>query len=557
MCCFALPVSNSAAACVCVCAADIMSTAELNSAAVASDDPTSDDITYANAPEEVKRADENGADDKFSADKTDEHKPKATTPTPQRLNTLSAPSRAVVDPVEAAEEARRARVVAIYLPNHPYVRLIALYSLQYVFALELFFYWFPIFINYGVCAGLYRPGDEMCTHSSYAQAIFVFSLFHTLSFVVICFGTALLWFELSHHIVKPAHLTSMYFAIIVHYASWYQLIYAITTDALYVLDTASDSGGPADPSTDLANKGVLNLYLSISIMTTVGFGDVYPSQWYGKIIAISQMVMGLLYTTGIFGIGLDHFRTVLMANTARPIHQLPFTPWLVSLREKYPRINWLRKFFVRNLLLTTAIIQILLMCFLLAAYGHDQNIFDSSPEVAAVNFICIFLEFILFVVIVFSSFRLVRSINTSAVSLSFLLQSYLSVTLLFGGVFFTIFLFAGQGSYILRSFNDSTSTTVPKALGEFIWFSFVVMSTTGFGDVVPVNTAARIFVAMEMLISVFYLIIVLGIGMARTMHAWNRERVELPPLPEEADEDDDVPDDIKAADAPAANVLQS
>ena len=454
-------------------------------------------------------------------------------------------------------EARLARVIAIYLPHHPYIKVIVMYSLQYIFILELFFYWFPIFINYGVFPQIYKCNynnydNNICTQYHYQNAVAVFTLFHLFSFIVIIMGTALLWFELSHHIVKPAHLTWMYFAIIVHYASWYNFIFAITADSMYVLGNYTSDTGSLDPSSDLANRGILHLYTSISVMTTVGLGDVYPIQWYGKIIAITQMIMGLLYTTGIFGIGLEHFRKTLNATTSttsggnssnivnRNTHSI-----VKSIRDKYPRLEQIRKFLVNQLFLVTAGLQIILMCLLIAVYGHDTSIFDtSSPQVSGINALCIIIEIVLFLIISLASLRLINH-NKNDVSLSFLLQSYLSVILLFSGIFFTIYLLAGENSFILNSFNNNSynnaDSTIPKVLGEFIWFSFVVMSTTGFGDVVPIHTAARIFVSIEMLLSIFYMIIVLGIAMLRTMQSWNANRVELPPMPDEVDtENDDI-----------------
>ena len=71
-----------------------------------------------------------------------------------------------------------------------------------------------------------------------------------------------------------------------------------------------------------------------------------------------------------------------------------------------------------------------------------------------------------------------------------------------------------------------------------LWFSFVVMSTLGFGDVAPVHTAARLFTLMEMLMSVFFGIVVLGIAMARTMHSWSQNRIALPALPDEGGDEE-------------------
>ena len=277
--------------------------------------------------------------------------------------------------------------------------------------------------------------------------------------------------------------------------------------------------------------------------------------WWCKIIAMTQMVLSLLYTTGIFGIGLDHFRQVMQraedqANdpnfNAAQFNRLPFQDHLDRIKKRYPLLDRMRKGALKYMLPLTVVIQLVLLGLLVAAYGHSGHIFgeddDSSADAGhgVVNFLCLLFEFFQFCIVTISCIQIIRVINAKDMSLLFLIQCYIALMTLFGGIYLTIYLFVGEeGFYFNPPGFDHTDQNIFKTFGEMLWFSFVVMSTLGFGDVAPVHTAARIFVFTEMLMSVFFGIVVLGIAMARTMHSWSQNRIALPALPDEQEGGDE------------------
>ena len=472
----------------------------------------------------------------------------ANTPT----GTAASPAHTKEEDDTLNADARRDRLLKIYLPNNPLLQWLIIKSLDWIFPLELFLYMLPVFINYGVCSNLYTTSANP---SNAAGAIFVFAFFHFFNFAAIISSTVVLVFELSHHVVKPSHLVSMYFAIVIHYASWYQFVYAC--------NQASVALPVADPSTDLANRMVVFIYLSVAIMTTAGLGDIFPVMWWCKIIAMTEMVLSLLYTTGIFGIGLDHFRAVMQRAERRaanpsaypPQRSLPFDAFFQRVKKSYPVLDRMRTLSIKWILPLTVVIQLVLLGLLVAAYGHNGHIFGSDDSSTAgagqgvVNFLCLLFQFFQFVIVAISSVQIIRVINAKDMSLTFLVQSYIALMTLFGGIYLTIYLFVGEaGFYFNPQGFDQTDQSIFKTFGELLWFSFVIMTTIGFGDVAPIHTAARIFVFMEMLLSVFYGIVVLGIAMARTMHSWSLNRIALPALPDESN-DDGIP--LEAL--PAAN----
>ena len=463
----------------------------------------------------------------------------AFTPTGTMRSPKHLPADDIVNP-----DIRRDRLLQIYLPNSALLKWLIIKALQWIVPLELFLFMLPVFINYGICPSLYDP-TVVTSSGAQGGGIFIFAFFHLFSFIAIVSSTFVLMFELGHHVVKPSHLVSMYFAIVIHYASWYQLVYACNTNSI-ALPTV-------DTDYSLGNRMVVFFYLSTAIMTTAGLGDCFPVMWWCKAIAMTEMVLSLLYTTGIFGIGLDHFRSVMEraereANNPSlrsTVSTLPFNDFLQKIKTRYPVLDRMRVLAIKWILPLTVVIQLVLLGLLVAAYGHSGHIFGADDNTSAnagqgvVNFLCLLFQFFQFILVLISSLQIIRVINAKDMSLTFLIQSYIALMTLFGGIYLTIYLFVGKNGF---TFNDLgfniDDQNIFKTFGEMLWFSFVVMTTIGFGDVAPIHTAARIFVFLEMLLSVFYGIVVLGIAMARTMHSWSQSKIALPALPDEGGEEE-------------------
>ena len=379
-------------------------------------------------------------------------------------------------------DARRDRLLKIYLPNNRTLQWLIIKSLVWIFPLELFLYMLPVFINYGVCADMYTPNANA---SNRGGAIFVFAFFHFFSFLAIISATFVLVFELGHHVVKPSHLVSMYFAIVIHYASWYQFVYACNQASIYVL--FSDTS-PIDTSTDLANRMVVFIYLSCAIMTTAGLGDIFPVMWWCKVIAMTQMVLSLLYTTGIFGIGLDHFRQVMQRAEERAadptfdankFNRLPFQDQLDAIRTRFPLLDRMRRGAIKWILPLTVVIQLVLLGLLVAAYGHSGHIFGANDDTTVsanaghgvVNFLCLLFEFFQFCIVAISSIQIIRVINAKDMSLLFLIQCYIALMTLFGGIYLTIYLFVGVNGFY---FNPPGFDQTDQNIFQNIWRNVMV-----------------------------------------------------------------------------------
>jgi hypothetical protein len=430
---------------------------------------------------------------------------------------------------------RRARVWAIILyARHPYFQTFFMNIVRWCLPITAFCFIFPVLVNYGVCQDVYQSvRSSDCKRN---DAVFVFGWFLAISFITIVTSTISLVVELSYHIVRPHTLGIMYISTILHYATWYQAYTAGDNAALYVpMHIVNGVSVPMDSSTDLITRMIMFFYFSITVMTTCGYGDITPNFWYIKITSMTQMVVGIFYTVGIFAIGLDHFRSALenravLRTRVSEARRMFWTPMVLYIKTNLPRLNYVRILCIRYLFVVTCIIQGILLLFLIAAHG-DGDIFESDTASSATHFLCLFFEIIQFAIIVFSSFRLIQSLKASTIGVAFLAQSFLSVCGLFGGIYLTIYLINGRDSFDLRGLNQRD--TLPEAFGQFIYFSVVTMTCTGFGDVAPVHAAARVFVSLEIFSSVFFQTVILGLGIARSMHVWKQGVIELPPLPTE------------------------
>ena len=71
-------------------------------------------------------------------------------------------------------------------------------------------------------------------------------------------------------------------------------------------------------------------------------------------------------------------------------------------------------------------------------------------------------------------------------------------------------LYALISQYIPDAFSGINHADWKQAFPDFVYFSFVVLTTLGFGDLLPVSPIARFLVSMEAIFGVFYMAIVVS-----------------------------------------------
>jgi voltage-gated potassium channel Kch len=76
---------------------------------------------------------------------------------------------------------------------------------------------------------------------------------------------------------------------------------------------------------------------------------------------------------------------------------------------------------------------------------------------------------------------------------------YLNLAMIFASVYRLI------GKLNPAAFNNAIASASPSALGTMLYFSLVTLTTTGYGDVTPVDPFARSVANLEAIIGQFYL----------------------------------------------------
>lgn len=82
------------------------------------------------------------------------------------------------------------------------------------------------------------------------------------------------------------------------------------------------------------------------------------------------------------------------------------------------------------------------------------------------------------------------------------------IFLLLGLIWVILYLLLAE--FVPTAFSGLASQVWQKNLPDFIYFSFVTLTTLGFGDLLPVSPMARFLVYIEAIVGVFYMAIVVS-----------------------------------------------
>lgn len=235
------------------------------------------------------------------------------------------------------------------------------------------------------------------------------------------------------------------------------------------------------------------------------------------------MLVGVSYHVGVFGLTLSHFRS-FQRITAQQVEEQSALTTVMNLvdglelarrmRDLHPWIDVVRKACLHNLALFSIVCEILITLLLFAIPGdpfESLTVLTGERYRIKLAMICVMIvaQTGLFITVMFVSFRLVKAINNRDLSTNFLIQSYIATALLFGGIYFILFAATPHHQFSRSADFDQG---IFEVLYIFIHFSLTVMSTTGFGDVYARGVAARLFVLVQMLVSILYNAVIIGLG---------------------------------------------
>lgn len=135
--------------------------------------------------------------------------------------------------------------------------------------------------------------------------------------------------------------------------------------------------------------------------------------------------------------------------------------------------------------------------------------FNSEIDEITLIFNCLFFSFTIFVLIrfLFTTTYVTTDVICAAISVYFLLG-------VFCGIIFTLLEYMLPGSFTLQ--QQVSDSSFYSAFGpDLIYFSFVTLTTSGYGDIVPLSQPAKFLSILEAVMGQLYLTIMIArlIGM--------------------------------------------
>ena len=136
-------------------------------------------------------------------------------------------------------------------------------------------------------------------------------------------------------------------------------------------------------------------------------------------------------------------------------------------------------------------------------------LFTSSPTIEIVSAIssCLFLA--VTVVALISRLFIVRSVTLDTISAG--ICAYLLTAVAFAYAFAVVEL-RHPGSFSAALFEKTAGGIAPlvASLHNFVYYSFVCLTTTGFGDIAPISQGARSLSVMESVFGQLYVAILIA-----------------------------------------------
>lgn len=342
--------------------------------------------------------------------------------------------------------------------------------------------------------------------------------FTTLSFVSIRIFNRLL----NGPYVRPWLLVTMYLSNILAFAGVYTHCVSSNASSFRVYSYESDL---VQGENTVWENYALFMYYSIAVMSSAGLGDIAPHTWYTNFLSTVQMLSASLYFAGIFSVGISHFKqksqhdsnriiSVASPSTTHPAEEIEVAAW------KWKYCNPLRIYFVRGKtqleewiirwLFPISLVFQCLAVWIMYSAEHQHH----PLVVLAVGLLVAFQV----IIIVILSVRLVFKIQHRELPPLFLAQAYLAHVLFFATVYQTIYVLMGENSWTVPPIQNDTSDTASTWFDLFmslLFFTVTCQTTIGVGDVHPNNPLSRFAVCVQLLLSVVYTVVIVGLGLSR------------------------------------------
>ncbi|SPQ95931.1 unnamed protein product (mitochondrion) [Plasmodiophora brassicae] len=323
--------------------------------------------------------------------------------------------------------------------------------------------------------------------------------------------------------VSITTLIRLYVATTISFAGLYLACYLVDEDS-FRLDLGPSQRSPID-------IWMILWYFSFTTQSTSGFGDIVPRQFVSQVLTSLQMLSSVVYSVAIFAVGTTYIRikkelhaqAVQADANHRRSHNMSashidfdsIAERISEGMESYiPHYRtwgtWLR----RVPLLITCSTLVLCLVIVLVSRLDFHDIAKPSAKLVLTALCILLLQIINLIVVIVTSFVLVRKINAEDVTPEFLFQSYLSTALLFAGMYFTVYVIEGPRSFHLVATDLEAGSNIGQLVFHFGYFALSAQTGCGFGDIFPTSPSTRVLVAFHLLVSMIYTAIILGLGLS-------------------------------------------
>ena len=89
----------------------------------------------------------------------------------------------------------------------------------------------------------------------------------------------------------------------------------------------------------------------------------------------------------------------------------------------------------------------------------------------------------------------------------FVIIGLIGLVIFFGIKYYTIYSYNSKNFYIL---TENLNIKSGANLFDFIYFSFITITTVGYGDIIPINPTAKFLTIIEVLLGISFVSLILG-----------------------------------------------
>lgn len=357
-------------------------------------------------------------------------------------------------------------------------------------------------------------------HYTHAGIVLVIFIVELIQLFVLCFITIQVFSRMKRGYVSPYILLHMFLSNIVAFAGLYTLCFSTSRAAFHI----SAFHKTEEQTMSVFDIFALFSYYSICTMSSTGLGDIVATHWIPQMISCIHMLIAMLYFTGIFVIGLNHFtyhKSRVFDPSTFPISSnsvLSLSARIDSKLDSVTSIADLRRFVCEFLLSTTAALEAFAF---LVIYVAERHMMTPENRQSGIVLSClVLLHVILMLIIISIVFKSAANMqaNRFDVSIGLIVQGFLASVLIFSGVFFSVFVVSGPISFHFTILSDQKPQDSISLMFQFIYFSISIQTSSGFGDIYPASGLAWFAVSLHVLVSSFYSVAILGLGLSQ----WSR-----------------------------------